>query len=86
MKDMKDTTNAMASAAADTFEKATDIGRDAIDRGVEGARDYAAKGMDYADEISGSLTEFAQSQPWIALAGAFVIGYFAAHALRKFSW
>jgi hypothetical protein len=85
MKDMKETTNDMESAAADTIGKAKDIGRDAIDRGVEGARDYASKGLDYADEVSESLTEFAQRQPWIALAGAFVIGYFAAHALRKFS-
>jgi hypothetical protein len=85
MKDMKEAANDMAAAASDTIDKAKDIGRDAIDRGVEGARDYASKGMDYADEVSESLTEFPQRRPWIALAGAFVIGYFAAHALRKFS-
>jgi hypothetical protein len=83
MKEMKDAANEMAFAAADTIEKAKDIGRDAIDKGVEVGRDYASKGMEYADEVSGNLTEFAQREPWLALAGAFIIGYVVAHALRK---
>jgi len=86
MNDMKDAGNDMAPAAADTFEKAKGIGRDAIDKGYEGARDYASKGMEYADEVSESVTEFAQRQPWVALAGAFVVGYVAAKALRKLSF
>jgi hypothetical protein len=86
MKDAaKDAASGMTAAAAHTIEKAKDIGRDAIDKGYEGARDYASKGLDYAGEVSDSLTDFAQRQPWVALAGAFVIGYVAAQALRKLS-
>jgi len=85
MKDMKDAANDMASVASDTIEKAKDAGRDALDKGYEGAREFASKGMDYADGVSDNLSEFAQRQPWVALAGAFVIGYVAAHALRRFS-
>jgi hypothetical protein len=85
MKDMRDAANDMGSAAADKIDQAKDMGRDAFDKGVEGAREYASKGMEYSGELKESLTEFAQRQPWIALAGAFVIGYVAARALRRFS-
>ena len=78
-------TNGVTSAAAETIDKAKDIGRETIDKGYEGARDYASAGLDYAGEVSGGLAEFAHRQPWIALVGAFAFGYFAAHALRKFS-
>jgi hypothetical protein len=85
MQEMKDAASGMTAAAADTIEKAKDIGRDAVDKGYEGAREYASKGMDYAGEVSESLAEFAQRQPWVALAGAFVVGYVAAQALRRLS-
>ena len=71
--------------ASDAIEKAGDIGREAIDRGYEHACDYASKGMDYAGEVSASLTDFVQRQPLLALAGAFVIGYVAAKTLRHIS-
>jgi ElaB/YqjD/DUF883 family membrane-anchored ribosome-binding protein len=85
MQEMKDAASGMTAAAADTIEKAKDIGRDAVDKGYEGAREYASKGMDYAGEVSESLAEFVQRQPWVALAGAFVVGYVAAQALRRLS-
>jgi hypothetical protein len=85
VQEMKDAANGMATAAADTLEKAKDIGRDTIDKGYEGAREYASKGLDYAGEVSEGLAEFAQRQPWLALAGAFVVGYAAAQALRRLS-
>jgi hypothetical protein len=78
-------TNGVTTVAAETIEKARDMGREAIDKGYEGAREYASAGLDYAGEISDALSEFAKRQPWIALAGAFALGYVAAQALRKFS-
>jgi ElaB/YqjD/DUF883 family membrane-anchored ribosome-binding protein len=85
MKEMDNLTNAAAMAARDTMEEARNIGRDAIEKGYDNTREYVSKGMDYASEISDGLTKFVQGQPWIALAGAFVIGYVAAKALRQVS-
>jgi ElaB/YqjD/DUF883 family membrane-anchored ribosome-binding protein len=85
MKEMDNLTNAAATAARDTMEEARKIGRDAIEKGYNNTREYVSKGMDYAGEVSDGLAEFVQRQPWIALAGAFVIGYVAAKALRQFS-
>jgi ElaB/YqjD/DUF883 family membrane-anchored ribosome-binding protein len=82
---MDNLTNAAAMAARDTMEEARNIGRDAIEKGYDNTREYVSKGMDYASEISDGLTKFVQGQPWIALAGAFVIGYVAAKAFRQFS-
>lgn len=73
------------NAASDAIEKAGDVGREAIDKGYEHARDYVSKGMDYAGEVSDGLTDFVRRQPWLALAGAFVVGYVAAKALRQIS-
>jgi hypothetical protein len=85
MDEIKDAANRAAAVASDTIDKAKDIGRDAIDRGYEGARDFTSKGMKYAEEVSETLTDFAKREPWIALAGAFLIGYVTARALRQLS-
>jgi len=58
-----------------------DLGRE----GYDNAREYVSKGMDYAGEVSDGMADFVQRQPWLALAGAFVIGYVAAKALRQIS-
>jgi hypothetical protein len=77
--------NNLTNAANDTIETAKDMGREAMDKGYESARQYVSKGADYAGELSGSLTDFVQREPWLALAGAFVIGYAAAKVLRQVS-
>jgi ElaB/YqjD/DUF883 family membrane-anchored ribosome-binding protein len=78
-------TNDAATYASDTMDRARDMGREALDRGTQNAREYVSKGLDYAGEASDGLAEFVQRQPWIALAGAFVVGYIAAKALRQLS-
>jgi ElaB/YqjD/DUF883 family membrane-anchored ribosome-binding protein len=78
-------TNEAARATSDTIEKAGDAAREAIEQGKESAREYVSKGLDYASGVSDELTEFVQRQPWLALAGAFLIGYVAARALRRLS-
>jgi hypothetical protein len=85
MSEIKEAANGAAVAAAETIEKVKDLGHQAIDNSYENARDYAAKGLDYASEVSDELTEFARRQPWLALAGAFALGYVAAKALRSLS-
>jgi hypothetical protein len=85
MQETKDAAQEATAAAAETLEKTRDIGREAIGKGYEGAKDYATKGLDYAGEFSEELAEFARRQPWVALVGAFAIGYIAAQALRRLS-
>lgn len=77
--------NSAATLATDTMETARDIGREAVDKGCESARDYVSRGLNYAGEVSDGLTDLVQRQPWLALAGAFVIGYLAAKTLRQIS-
>jgi len=80
-----DNLNKAASTASDTIEQARKVGHDAIEKGYDSTREYVSKGMDYAGEVSDGLSDFVQRQPWVALAGAFVIGYVAAKALRAVS-
>jgi hypothetical protein len=77
--------NNLSNTANETLETARDMGRGAIDKGYDTAREYVSKGADYAGEVSDSLTDFVQREPWLALAGAFVVGYVAAKALRQVS-
>ncbi len=78
---MDNSTSAAESAAqlrSDTNERAKDIRREAIESGYQYAREAAVSGVEYVED-------FARREPWIALAGAFVVGYVAARALRRLS-
>jgi len=79
--DKDNLTRNAASAMNDTMETAKDLGRE----GYDNAREYVSRGMDYAGEVSDGMADFVQRHPWLALAGAFVIGYVAAKALRQIS-
>ncbi len=80
-----DNLNKVAAAAGDTIEEAANMGREAIEKGYDNTREYVSKGVDYASEVSDGLADFVRRQPWVALAGAFVIGYVAAKAFRQLS-
>jgi ElaB/YqjD/DUF883 family membrane-anchored ribosome-binding protein len=82
---LSNTVNETLDTARDMGRDAMDKGREAIDKGYDSARDYVSKGADYAGEVSDSLTDFVQRQPWLALAGAFIVGYVVAKALRQVS-
>ena len=89
---MDNLTKAASMAANDTMDQARNIGeqaknmgRDAFEKGYENTREYVSQGMDYASDASDGVADFVRKQPWVALAGAFVIGYVAAKALRQFS-
>jgi len=38
--------------------------------------------MDYADDYTRQIAEFVKREPWLAMGGAFIIGYVAAQLLR----
>jgi len=83
--------NAAVSAAHVTdkaYEQAAkgmDAARDYANKGYDAAREYANAGVDVAARISDNLTEFVRKEPWIAIAGAFAVGYLAARIMRRLS-
>lgn len=85
MENLKSAAESAAQLGSETLERAKDIGRDAAETGYEYAREAATGGMEYVEEIASGFTDFARREPWIALAGAFVVGYVAARALRHLS-
>jgi ElaB/YqjD/DUF883 family membrane-anchored ribosome-binding protein len=68
---------------SNVFNKAADIGESALENGYETAREYTDSGLDYLGDISERASEFVKRDPWIAVAGAFVVGYIAANLLRR---
>ena len=86
MSGMKDAASGMTTAAADTIEKAKDI----VTRSTkvyEGASEANTLPKAWITRARSpeKLAELAQRQPWVAVAGAFVIGYVAAQTLRRLS-
>jgi hypothetical protein len=76
---MSDTPRNATDKISDTLNKAADTGSDAI----EAARDYADRGLGYAGDLGDQLGDFARRDPWLAMFGALVIGYVAAHFFRR---
>ena len=90
--DKSDTFKKAASMTGEAIDMASDAahqtmraGREAASASYDNARDYVSQGLDYAGGMSDSVAEFVQRQPWVALAGAFLVGYVAAKALRQLS-
>ena len=72
--------NAARSEAAD---KVRQIGRKAYDKGVDNARDYAEKGMDFFEEATDSVASWTKREPWMAIASAFVVGFVVAQVIKR---
>ena len=78
-------TRESVGAASDAARQAVHTGCEAAGAGYENTREYLSNGLNYAGEMSDSVAGFVERQPWVALAGAFVLGYVAAKALRLLS-
>jgi ElaB/YqjD/DUF883 family membrane-anchored ribosome-binding protein len=78
-----DTVHNASDKASDVFNKAADLGASALEDGYESAREYADKGLDYVGDLTERVSGFVQRDPWIAVASAFVVGYVAAHLIRR---
>jgi ElaB/YqjD/DUF883 family membrane-anchored ribosome-binding protein len=77
--------NLSGEALAESFDKARKVGKRVVEHGYESAREYADEGMEWAGDMSKTLTKFVRHEPWMAVAGAFVFGYLVAQVLRKIS-
>ena len=73
------------SEFSDSLESAIETGKRVVGRRYKDARLYADRGMEVAGDLSTSLSDFVQREPWMAVLGAFVVGYAAAQLLRKIS-
>jgi len=75
----------ISSAAEEVVSKARDLSQKAVEEGYTIARQYADQSLDYVGELSGRLGELVCRDPWIAVAGAFLVGYIAAQFMRRMS-
>jgi len=77
---LEETANSTVRAAMDqgrqAADKATQAVNDAYDAAQQSVRD---KGVDL------DLRGFVRREPWIAIAAAFAVGYFAARIVRRVS-
>ena len=80
---MPDDLKKSASDAADSLKQAASGAADTLNTAKEQARDYAERGMEYAGDYSERFADFVQREPWMAMAGAFIVGYAAAQLLRS---
>jgi ElaB/YqjD/DUF883 family membrane-anchored ribosome-binding protein len=80
-----DSVKQAAADAMDTMEAAKELGRKAAADGYEQAREYAGRGVDYVGGFSENLADFVSREPWMAIVGAFVVGYVSAQLLRRVS-
>ena len=76
----EDTANATVRTAMDQGRQAADIASQAVKDGYDAAQQYVKdKGMDL------DLRDFVRREPWLAIAAAFAVGYFAAQIVRRVS-
>lgn len=75
---LEDTANATMRQTMDQGRQAADKASQALKDGYGAARQYVQdKGLDF------DLREFTRREPWLAIAAAFAIGYFAARLVRR---
>jgi len=76
----EDTANSTVRTAMDQGRQAADAASQAVKDGYDAAQQYVKdKGMDL------DLRDFVRREPWLAIAAAFAVGYFAAQIVRRVS-
>jgi ElaB/YqjD/DUF883 family membrane-anchored ribosome-binding protein len=73
-----DIANSVVHEAKNQGRQAAENGSQAVKDGYEAAQHYLKKnGLDF------DLGDFVRREPWIAVAGAFAIGYVVAQMVRR---
>jgi len=74
----EDIAKAAVEEAKNHGHQAAENGSQAVKEGYEAAQQYLEKkGLDF------DLGDFVRREPWIAVAGAFAIGYVVAQLVRR---
>jgi hypothetical protein len=78
---------AFEDAANSTMREAKNQGRHAAEAGSQAAKDGYEAAQQYLQKkgLDFDLGEFVRREPWIAIAGAFAIGYVVAQIVRRAS-
>ncbi|MGA7760478.1 MAG: hypothetical protein WCA59_01945 [Candidatus Binataceae bacterium] len=74
-------------AANSTIHQTVDQGRQAAEKASQVLKDGYGAARQYVEEkgFNFDVREFARREPWLAIAAAFTIGYFAARVIRRIS-
>jgi hypothetical protein len=77
----------LEDAANFTIHQTMDQGRQAAEKAGEALKDGYGAARQYVEEkgFDFDVREFARREPWLAIAAAFTIGYFAARLIRRVS-
>ena len=69
------------------FTRPMDQGRQAAEKASQALKDGYGAARQYVEEkgLDFDVREFARREPWLAIAAAFAIGYFAARLIRRVS-
>jgi ElaB/YqjD/DUF883 family membrane-anchored ribosome-binding protein len=76
----EDTLNSTVNQAMDQGRQTAQSATKALKDGYQAAQEFVQeKGLDF------DLREFVRREPWIAIAGAFAIGFVAAQIIKRVS-
>jgi hypothetical protein len=70
-------------SAGDAIENVAAAGRKALEEGLQEARDYGEKSLDYLAQVRGGLIDFVKREPLLAVGAAFLVGYVAAQMVKR---
>jgi ElaB/YqjD/DUF883 family membrane-anchored ribosome-binding protein len=85
MADINEAASRASEQAAAATQRARELGRQAMSQGADTAREYMERGRGAMSDAAENLSEFVRRDPWLALLGAFVIGYVAAKVIKRLS-
>ena len=70
-------------SAAEVIAHAAVTGRRALEEGLDRAREYGEKSLDYVSQHRGRLEGFVKRDPLLAVGAAFLVGYVAAQIFKR---
>jgi hypothetical protein len=75
------------NAANSTMRQTMDQGRQAAEKAGQALKDGYGAARQYVEDkgLDFDVREFARREPWLAIAAAFALGYFAARLVRRVS-
>jgi ElaB/YqjD/DUF883 family membrane-anchored ribosome-binding protein len=70
-------------SAAEAIQNAAAAGRKALEEGLDEAREYGEKSLDYVAQARGHLEKFVKREPLLAVGAAFLVGYVVAQIFKR---